>query len=160
MAPFSVSEDTMITAVGRSVINMDRAVSPSISGMFTSRVMTSGLNSRCCIKASTPLRAVAISKSPSSANIETRCFLISAESSTINRRVLAAINMRTPQLNTGSSKVCAAWSSWQFSDISSGVSNSTDCLLLACSDLHSALLNKACGSISRIMRLVSVRLAT
>ena len=43
-APRSVSDDTITTGFGRSAMMRDRQVRPSISGMLTSRVMTSGSN--------------------------------------------------------------------------------------------------------------------
>ena len=55
-APRSVSDETMTTGFGRSAMMRDRQVSPSISGMLTSRVMTSGSNEPSASSASMPLR--------------------------------------------------------------------------------------------------------
>src|SRR5262245_14430162 len=72
----------MTTGVGRTSMIFARQVSPSISGMLTSSVTTSGESRSSWSRASTPLRAVCTSKSPARVRISFRARRISAESST------------------------------------------------------------------------------
>jgi len=60
-APRWVMEDTITTGRGQRVMMCDRQVSPSISGILTSSVTTSGLKRSICTSASAPLRAVCTS---------------------------------------------------------------------------------------------------
>jgi len=50
-APFSVSVDTITTGMGRNRISLDRKSSPSMRGISTSSVITSGFNSRIISRA-------------------------------------------------------------------------------------------------------------
>ncbi len=87
-APSAVSEDTMTTGFGRCTMMRDRQVSPSISGMLMSRVMTSGSNRSSSASASAPLRTVLTSNPPSASNSSFRCRRISAESSAISNLIV------------------------------------------------------------------------
>ncbi len=81
-APAAVSEDTITTGQGRCTMIRSRQVRPSMSGIWTSRVITSGANAISCASASAPLRAVATSKSVSRLKIWPSSFRTRAESST------------------------------------------------------------------------------
>ena len=87
LAPASVREETITTGHGCSSMILSRQARPSISGMFTSSVTTSGLKACNCSNASTPLRARAISKSPSAVNTPPSRRRIRGESSTMSSRI-------------------------------------------------------------------------
>ena len=89
-APCSVSEDTITTGTGRSVMITESAVSPSISGMLMSSVTTWGWKARFSAMASLPLRAWRISNPPAASNNNDNCRRMSAESSTISNLIIAS----------------------------------------------------------------------
>jgi len=78
----------MTTGRGDSIMMRLRQSRPFISGIFTSSVTTSGWNDLTRSRASLPLRAKRISKSPSAAKIAPRSFRISAESSAIKSLIM------------------------------------------------------------------------
>ena len=81
-APSAVSEDTMTTGQGCSIMMRSRQARPSICGMWMSSVTTSGLKAATSSSASSPLRANCTSKSASLENMRASSFRMRAESST------------------------------------------------------------------------------
>ena len=82
-APSSVSDDSMMTRDGRSTMMRSRQARPSILGIWTSSVTTSGRNSCSFASASTPSRATATSKSSCDLKMPPSNRRMRAESSTI-----------------------------------------------------------------------------
>ncbi len=97
--PFLVRPETMITGIGRSFMIFPRKVRPSIFGISTSSVMTSGLRSLIICRArngsgAAPTTLISGSESRMEANI----LRITAESSTITTRIFRAIEILVEQL--------------------------------------------------------------
>lgn len=94
--PRSVSDESMITGMGRRRMSLPRKSSPSIRGISTSRVSTSGL---CCLinsRATSGSGAVAtISISSSLLTISVTSLRINAESSTQRTRIARLAVMLT-----------------------------------------------------------------
>src|SRR5665213_504906 len=91
-APRSVSEETMMTGMGRRRIRLDRKVSPSMRGISTSSVSTSGFSALIRSRAiSGSLATPTTSISPHSLRISVSIWRTSEESSTINTRIFLCI---------------------------------------------------------------------
>src|ERR1035438_3284615 len=91
-APRSVSEDTMMTGIGRRRIRLDRKVSPSMRGISTSSVSTSGFSALIRSRAiSGSLAAPTTSISAHSLSISVSIWRTSEESSTISTRTFLLI---------------------------------------------------------------------
>ena len=86
-APAWVSVEIMMTGIGRSVMILRRNVTPSMCGISTSSVMTSGLSALIRSRATWGSGAVPTTSISGSAdsNVDSNC-RITAESSTINTR--------------------------------------------------------------------------
>ena len=89
-APSAVIEETMITGHGCSIMMRSRQARPSISGMWTSRVTTSGTAPAIEARASLPLRANETSKSGWVAKTLPTSLRTSAESSTTRTLITGA----------------------------------------------------------------------
>ena len=88
-APRSVSDDTITTGMGRSRIRFARNVRPSMRGISTSSVRTSGLVSLMRSRATMGSEAVpTTSMSAAVLRISTRIWRTSAESSTMRTLIL------------------------------------------------------------------------
>lgn len=86
--PRSESDETMITGVGRRRISRSRKSMPSMRGISTSSVITSGLNRRIISRATIGSGATPTTSRSGSAPITSfRTWRTSAESSTIRTRV-------------------------------------------------------------------------
>src|SRR3990172_7658367 len=93
--PLSVSVETITTGIGRSRISFSRKSSPSILGISTSRVSTSGFNSRIIWRATSGSGAAPIaSMSCWVLMISVRTFRISAESSTIRTLIFFMVSSK------------------------------------------------------------------
>ncbi|CSH94573.1 Uncharacterised protein [Shigella sonnei] len=91
--PLPVKEETITTGIGRKRINFSRKSSPSIRGISTSSVSTSGLNFLIKSRATSGSGAVAtISMSLWLLMISVMIWRISAESSTDNTLILLIVN--------------------------------------------------------------------
>ena len=88
-APFSVSDDTITTGIGRARMSFSRNESPSMRGISTSRVRTSGLSALILSRATIGSLAEPITSRPGSCDrISVRSCRMTAESSTMSTRVL------------------------------------------------------------------------
>src|SRR3972149_10419418 len=93
--PLSVSVETITTGIGRSRISFSRKSSPSILGISTSRVSTSGFNSRIIARAPSGSGAAPMaSMSCWALMISVRTFRISAESSTIRTLIFFMVSSK------------------------------------------------------------------
>ncbi|CNU76634.1 Uncharacterised protein [Salmonella enterica subsp. enterica serovar Bovismorbificans] len=103
--PFPVSEETITTGIGRRRISFSRKSRPSIRGISTSRVNTSGLNFLMRSLATNGSGAVAtISISLWLLIISVMIWRISAESSTDNTLILLMLYpylAHTPSVRAG-----------------------------------------------------------
>src|ERR1019366_2642937 len=91
-APCSVSEDTMITGMGRRRIRLARKVRPSMRGISTSSVSTSGLSALMRSRAMNgSLATPTTSMSPHSLRMSVSIWRTSEESSTISTRTFLLI---------------------------------------------------------------------
>ncbi len=97
-APRSVSVEIITTGIGRKRIRRPRKSMPSIRGISTSSVMTSGLSSRIISRATKGSLAVPMhSMSRCRLMISDSRLRTSAESSTTITRIFLLINSRLPQ---------------------------------------------------------------
>ena len=86
-APLSVSDDTITTGMGRNVISFSRKAKPSMRGISTSSVKTSGFSALIFSRATNGSGAVPMTSIPGSADrMAVSICRIKAESSTINTR--------------------------------------------------------------------------
>ena len=97
-APRSVSVEIMTTGIGRNRIRRPRKSIPSMRGISTSNVITSGLSSRIISRATNGSLAVPIhSISRCRLMISASRLRTSAESSTTTTRIFLLINSSLPQ---------------------------------------------------------------
>jgi len=95
-APFSASDEQMITGVGRSAMILRRKEMPSMRGISISTISTSGQSFRILSMAKSGSAAVAMTSIPAafSSACETT-WRTSAESSTIITLMLSAMDQRS-----------------------------------------------------------------
>ena len=97
-APRSVSVDTITTGIGRRRISLDKKSMPSMRGISTSKVMTSGFMLRIISRATRGSAAAAMhSMSGCRLMISVSMLRTSAESSTTITRVLAMVSLLNNQ---------------------------------------------------------------
>jgi len=101
-APRSVSVETITTGIGRSRISLPRKSMPSMRGISTSSVITSGFSSRIISRAiSGSAAAPTHSMSGSRLMISASRLRTSAESSTTTTRVLAMLLVQVIEKMSG-----------------------------------------------------------
>ncbi|OPY25197.1 MAG: hypothetical protein A4E28_03293 [Methanocella sp. PtaU1.Bin125] len=107
-APSFVTADSMITGTGRSLMMVRSAVMPSILGISTSMVITSGASSRAMVIASSPFLATPTTEiSPGTLSMSETMLRIRIESSTTS--TLIKRRPHEPSTFWTSSSTLGAW---------------------------------------------------